>query len=47
MKVVRGKKVTGVIRSLINAKSLQLECTRVLHQDLLGRLLMYGSKTMV
>ena len=30
-KVVNGRRVAGVIRFQVNARSLQLECARVLH----------------
>ena len=42
-----GRKVTGVFRSLVNARGLKLECTRLLHEALLVPVLLYGSKTMV
>ena len=31
-KMVSGRRVAGAIRSLVNARSLQLEGTRVLHE---------------
>ena len=34
-KVVSGRRVAGANRSLVNARYLQLECTRVLHETLL------------
>ena len=34
-KVVSGKRVAGSIKSLVNARDLQFECTRVLHETLL------------
>ena len=40
-KVVRERRVAGDIRSLINARDLQLECARVLHETLLVPVLMY------
>ena len=40
------RRVAGVIRSLVNARYLQLECARVLHETLLVPVLMYGSETM-
>ena len=41
-----GRRVTGVIRSLVNARSLRLVCPRVLHESfLLVPVLMYGSET--
>ena len=42
-----GRRVGGVIRSLVDAKSFQLECARVLHESLLVPVLMYGSETMI
>ena len=46
-KVASGQRVAGVIRSLVNARSLQVECARVLNESLLARGLMYGSETMI
>ena len=46
-KVVSGRRVTCAIRSLVNARSLQLECARVLHESLLVPVLTYGSETMI
>ena len=37
----------GAIRSLVNARDLQLECARVLHETLLVPVLIYGSETML
>ena len=34
--------VGGVIRSLVNATGLQLECSRLLHEALLLPVLLYG-----
>ena len=34
-KVASGRRVSGAIRSLVNARSLQLECSMVLHESLL------------
>ena len=42
-----GRRVAGVIRSLVNARDLQLECARVLHEILLVLVLMYGRKIML
>ena len=39
------RKVVGAIRSLVNARDLQLECAVVLHETLLVPVLIYGSKT--
>ena len=44
-KVANGRKVTGTIRFLVNARNLQLECARVLHETVLVPLLMYTSET--
>ena len=41
-KVASGSRVGGDIRSLVNARSLQLECVRVLHESLLVPVLTYG-----
>ena len=46
-KMARGRRVAGAIRSLVNARSLQLECARVLHESLLVPVLIYGSETMI
>ena len=46
-KVVSVRRVAGAIRSLVNARSLQLECARVLHESLLVPVLVYGSETMI
>ena len=41
------RRVSGAIRSLANARNLQLECARALHETLLLPILMYGSETML
>ena len=46
-KVVSGERVAGAIRSLVNDRSLQLECARVLHKSLLVPVLIYGNETMI
>ena len=46
-KVESGRRVAGAIRFLVNARSLQLECARVLHESLLVPVLTYGSETMI
>ena len=46
-KVARGRRVAGAIRPLDNARYLQLECARVLHETLLVLVLMYGSETVL
>ena len=43
--VASGRRVAGDIRFLVNARDLQLECSRVLHESLL--VLTYGSETMI
>ena len=45
--MTNGKRVAGAIRSLVNARSLQLECARVLHESLLVPVLTYGGETMI
>ena len=42
-----GRRVASAIRSLVNARRLQLECARVLHESLLVPVLVYGSETMI
>ena len=44
-KVANGSRVAGAIRSLVNARDLQFEYTRVLHETLLVPVLMYDSET--
>ena len=39
--------MAGAIRSLVNARDLQLQCAVVLHETLLVPALMYGSETML
>ena len=46
-KVASRRKVTGAIRSLINARDLQLECARVLDETFLALVLMYGNEKML
>ena len=46
-KVASGRKVASAISSLVNARSLQLECARVLHGSLLVPVLTYGSETII
>ena len=46
-KLVSGRKIAGAIRSLVNARNLQLECVRALHESLLVPVLTYGSETMI
>ena len=46
-KVASGRRVAYAIKSLVNARSLQLEYTRVLHESLLVPVFTYGSKTMI
>ena len=42
-KVASGRRVASDIRSLVNVRSLELECARVLHESLLVPILTYGS----
>ena len=46
-KVESGMRVAGAIRSLVNARDLQLECVRVFHKTLLVPVLMHGSETIL
>ena len=46
-KVANGRRFAGVIRSLVNARDLQLECARVLHESPLLSVLTYGSETII
>ena len=41
------RRVAGAIRSLVNSRSLQLQCAKVLHELLLMPVLTYGSETMI
>ena len=43
---LRARRVAGAMRSLVNARSLQLDCVRVFHESLMAPVLMYGSETM-
>ena len=45
--VVSWRRVEGAIRSLVNARDLQFQCARILHETLLVPVLMYGSETML
>ena len=45
-KLANGRRVADAIRSLVNARDLQFERARVLHETLLVPVLMYGSETM-
>ena len=46
-KVASERRMAGTIRSLVNARDLQLECARVLHETLLVLVLTYVSKTLL
>ena len=46
-KVVSGRRVACAIRSLVNARSLQFECARFLHETLLVPVLIYDSEAMI
>ena len=41
------RRVAGAIRSLVNARELQLEYARVLYETFLVPILMYDSETML
>ena len=45
--VVSRRRAAGAIRSVVNARDLQLEFTRVLHEALLVSVLMSGSEVML
>ena len=46
-KVASGRRIARAIRFQVNARGLQLECTKVLHKTLFEPVLMYGGETMV
>ena len=46
-KVTIGRMIVGAFRSLVNARDLQPECARVLHETLVVPVLIYGSETML
>ena len=46
-KVVNGKRDVGAFRSLVNARGLQLQYARVLHESQLVLILKYGSEKMI
>ena len=37
-----GRKVAGAVRSLVNARDLQFECAKVLHETLLVPVFIYS-----
>ena len=41
------RRFEGAMKSLVNARGLQLECAKVLHETLLVLVLMSGSETMI
>ena len=45
-KVARGGRVAGAIRFLNNARDLQLQCVRVMHETLLLPVLIFGCEKM-
>ena len=45
--VASGGRVAGAIRYLVNARSLQLKCARVLCESSLVPVLTYGSETII
>ena len=46
-KVASGRRVAGAVRPLVDARSLHIECAKVLHESLLAPVLTYGSETMI
>ena len=46
-KAASERRVAVAIRSLVNARSLQFECARVLYEPLLEHVLTYGSETTI
>ena len=46
-KVDSGSIVAGAITSLVNARCLQLECARVLHEGFLMPILLFGSEIII
>ena len=46
-KMASGRRVAGTIRSLVNARDLQIGCARVLYETLLVHILTYDSETML
>ena len=46
-KVASRRKIAGTIRPLVNARVLQLECAKVLHESLPVSALMYSSETRI
>ena len=46
-KMASVRRIAGAIRSLVNARSLQLEYARVLHKSLLVSVLKYDCKAMI
>ena len=42
-----GRRVSGAIRFLVNARDLLLACAKVLYETLLVPVLMYSSETML
>ena len=46
-KLACGRRGAGAIRSLVNARYLQIECAKVLHETLLVPILTYGSETIL
>ena len=43
-KVASGRRVAGIIRSLVNARDLQLQCAMVFHETLFLLILMIKEK---
>ena len=42
-----GRRVAGAIRSLVNARGLELECARVFNETLVVPVIMCGSETIL
>ena len=42
-----GRRVAGVIKTLVKARDLLLECARILHEILFLLVLMLGNETML
>ena len=46
-RVSSGRQVTGTFRYMVNGRSLQIECARVLYEALLMPVLLYSNETMI
>ena len=45
--MANGRRVAGAIRSVVNARDLQIQCARVLYETLIVTVFMYGSETII